>query len=132
MSYKVTHTDVEWRELLTPDQFRVLRRQGTEPSFANQFWDNHAPGMYHCAGCGHAIFTSDDKFDSGSGWPSFTRPVESGAVETHTDTQFGMTRTEVRCATCGGHLGHVFDDGPMPTRKRYCMNSAALTFEPRA
>jgi len=132
MPYAVTHTDAEWREMLTPDQFRVLRRQGTEPSFANQFWDNHAPGTYKCAGCGTTIFSSDDKFDSGSGWPSFTRPIEQGAVETHTDTQFGMTRTEVRCSTCGGHLGHVFDDGPAPTHKRYCMNSAALLFEPRA
>jgi peptide-methionine (R)-S-oxide reductase len=132
MPYTVTHTDTEWRELLTPDQFRVLRRQGTEPSFANQYWDNHAPGMYQCAGCGRDLFSSDDKFDSGTGWPSFTRPIDPYAVETHTDTQFGMTRTEVRCSRCGGHLGHVFDDGPAPTRKRYCMNSAAFTFEPRA
>jgi peptide-methionine (R)-S-oxide reductase len=132
MAYRVSHTDAEWRELLSPDQFRVLRREGTEPSFANQFWDNHAPGTYHCAGCGSKLFDSDDKFDSGTGWPSFTRPLDPGAVETHTDTQFGMTRTEVRCARCGGHLGHVFRDGPAPTHERYCMNSAALTFEPRA
>jgi peptide-methionine (R)-S-oxide reductase len=129
--YPVNHTDSEWREMLSEDQFRVLRRQGTEPSFANQYWDNHVPGTYHCAGCGQPLFSSDAKFDSGSGWPSFTAPIDPSAVETHTDTQFGMTRTEVRCSRCGGHLGHVFDDGPAPTRKRYCMNSAALTFEPR-
>jgi peptide-methionine (R)-S-oxide reductase len=131
MAYQVSHTDAEWRELLSPDQFRVLRRQGTEPSFANQFWDNHAAGVYHCAGCGQALFDSDDKFDSGTGWPSFTRPIDPKAVETHTDTQLGMTRTEVRCARCGGHLGHVFRDGPAPTHERFCMNSAALAFEPR-
>lgn len=132
MPYPVSHTDAEWREMLSPDQFRVLRRAGTEPSFANQYWDNHEPGVYHCAGCGQALFDSDDKFDSGTGWPSFTAPVAPEAVETHRDTQFGMTRTEVRCSRCGGHLGHLFDDGPAPTHKRYCMNSAAFTFEPRA
>ena len=132
MAYQVSHTDAEWRELLTPDQFRVLRRQGTEPSFGNEFWDNHAAGVYHCAGCGQPLFDSDDKFDSGTGWPSFTRSIEPRAVETHTDSQFGMTRTEVRCPRCGGHLGHLFDDGPAPARMRYCMNSASLTFEPRA
>lgn len=131
MSYRVSHTDAEWREMLTPDQFRVLRRQGTEPSFANEYWDNHADGLYHCAGCGQVLFDSDDKFDSGTGWPSFCRTVEPRAVETHTDTQFGTTRTEVRCARCGGHLGHLFNDGPAPSLMRYCMNSAALTFGPR-
>jgi peptide-methionine (R)-S-oxide reductase len=132
MAYEVSHTDAEWREMLTPDQFRVLRRAGTEPSFANDFWDNHASGVYHCAGCGRPLFDSEDKFDSGTGWPSFSRAIEPRAVETHSDTQFGMTRTEVRCARCGGHLGHLFDDGPAPTRMRFCMNSAALTFQPRA
>jgi peptide-methionine (R)-S-oxide reductase len=131
MVHAVNHTDSEWRELLSPDQFRVLRRQGTEPSFDNEFWDSHADGVYRCAGCGRALFDSETKFDSGTGWPSFTRPVDLGAVETHTDEQFGVTRTEVRCARCGGHLGHVFTDGPAPTFRRYCMNSAALTFEPR-
>jgi peptide-methionine (R)-S-oxide reductase len=131
MPYQVSHTDEEWRDMLTPDQFRVLRRAGTEPSFANEFWDNHATGIYHCAGCGRELFDSKDKFDSGTGWPSFSRSIEPRAVETHTDEQFGMTRTEVRCARCGGHLGHLFDDGPAPSRMRYCMNSAALTFEPR-
>lgn len=132
MTYEVSHTDAEWRDMLTPDQFRVLRRAGTEPSFANEFWDNHASGVYHCAGCGRPLFDSDDKFDSGTGWPSFSRSIEPRAVETHSDEQFGMTRTEVRCARCGGHLGHLFDDGPAPTRMRFCMNSAALTFQPRA
>jgi len=131
MPYEVIHTDDEWRRRLTPDQFRVLRRKGTEPSFDNAFWDNHVDGTYRCAGCGRLLFDSKDKFDSGTGWPSFTRPIEPKAVETETDTEFGMTRTEVRCARCGGHLGHVFDDGPHPTFKRYCMNSAALTFEAR-
>jgi len=131
MAYEVIHTDDEWRRRLTPDQFRVLRRKGTEPSFDNPFWDNHVDGIYRCAGCGRQLFDSKDKFDSGTGWPSFTRPIEPKAVETETDTEFGMTRTEVRCARCGGHLGHVFDDGPHPTFKRYCMNSAALTFEAR-
>ena len=132
MAYPVSHTDAEWRELLTPDQFRVLRRQGTEPSFANEYWDNHAAGVYRCAGCAQPLFDSDDKFDSGTGWPSFTRSIEPRAVETHTDSQFGMTRTEVRCSRCGGHLGRLFDDGPAPSRMRYCMNSASLAFEPRA
>lgn len=131
MAYEVTHTDAEWREMLTPEQFRVLRRAGTEPAFANEYWDNHMAGIYDCAGCGRELFDSDDKFDSGTGWPSFTRPIDEGAVETETDTQFGMTRTEVRCARCGGHLGHVFNDGPAPTHQRYCMNSGALSFEPR-
>lgn len=131
MAYEVSHTDAEWREMLTPDQFRVLRRAGTEPAFANEYWDNHAAGIYHCGACSRELFDSDDKFDSGTGWPSFTRPIDPDAVETNTDTQFGMTRAEVRCARCGSHLGHLFPDGPAPTHQRYCMNSAALTFEPR-
>jgi peptide-methionine (R)-S-oxide reductase len=131
MAYEVSHTDAEWREILTPDQFRVLRRAGTEPAFGNEYWDNHAAGIYNCGACGRELFDSDDKFESGSGWPSFTRPIDEAAVETQTDTQFGMTRTEVRCARCGSHLGHVFPDGPAPTHQRFCMNSAALTFEPR-
>jgi peptide-methionine (R)-S-oxide reductase len=131
MAYEVEHTDEEWREILTPDEFRVLRRAGTEPSFHNEYWDNHEPGAYFCRACSKLLFDSDDKFDSGTGWPSFTRPVEPDAVETQTDTTFGMRRTEVRCARCGGHLGHLFPDGPAPLGTRYCMNSLSLRFEPR-
>jgi peptide-methionine (R)-S-oxide reductase len=131
VAYEVNHTDAEWRELLTPEQFRVLRREGTEPAFANEYWDNHEAGVYSCAGCDRELFDSADKFDSGTGWPSFTRPIVPEAVETNTDTTFGMTRTGVKCARCGGHLGHRFPDGPAPTFERYCMNSAALKFEKR-
>ena len=131
MPYKVEHTDDEWRALLSSNAFRVLRRAGTEPPFNNEFWDNHAEGEYHCGGCTQLLFDSKDKFDSGTGWPSFTRPVTPEAVEVNTDTTLGMTRTEVRCSWCGGHLGHLFDDGPPPLYTRYCMNSASLTFQPR-
>lgn len=128
MTYEIEHTDEEWRRLLAPDAFRILRRGGTEPAFGNALWDNHADGTYLCGGCGRPVFASADKYDSGSGWPSFTRPIDQGAVETHVDTQFGVTRTEVRCARCGGHLGHLFADGPAPAGTRYCMNSGALRF----
>lgn len=131
MAYEVTHTDEEWRALLTPDQFRVLRRAGTEPSFHNDYWDDHTAGLYRCRACGRSLFDSADKFDSGTGWPSFTRPIEPAAVETRTDKEFGMTRTEVRCSRCGSHLGHLFNDGPKPLGTRYCMNSASLLLEPR-
>jgi peptide-methionine (R)-S-oxide reductase len=131
VAYEVTHTDEEWRVLLTPDRFRVLRRAGTEPSFDNEYWDNHAAGLYRCGACGRSLFDSADKFDSGTGWPSFTKPVEPRAVETRVDKEFGMTRTEVRCSRCGSHLGHLFNDGPKPLGTRYCMNSASLAFEPR-
>jgi peptide-methionine (R)-S-oxide reductase len=131
MSYEIEHTDDEWRGILSPNAFRILRRAGTEPAFNNEYWDNHADGFYDCGGCDRRLFDSADKFDSGTGWPSFTRPIESEAVETHVDSGFGMARTEVRCARCGGHLGHVFDDGPPPLGTRYCMNSGALAFKPR-
>ena len=124
-------TDADWREKLTPAQYHVLREHGTERAFTGEYDANKAAGLYHCAGCGQPLFTSDTKYDSGSGWPSFYAPVEEEAVAEIRDTSHGMTRTEIRCARCEGHLGHVFPDGPAPTGLRYCMNSAALDFEPR-
>jgi peptide-methionine (R)-S-oxide reductase len=128
---KVTKTDAEWRAELTPMQYEVLRRHGTERAFTGELWDNHAAGTYVCAGCGQPLFASDAKFESGTGWPSFTRPIDPGAVSEHDDRKFFMRRTEVRCARCDGHLGHVFPDGPRDAGGlRYCMNSAAMGFEP--
>lgn len=125
-SDKMNKTDGEWRAALTREQYEVLRGKGTERAFTGAFWDAHDDAMYTCAGCGAELFSSDTKFDSGTGWPSFTSPAAAGAVEAEVDRSHGMTRTEVHCRRCGGHLGHVFVDGPGPTGQRYCINSASL------
>jgi peptide-methionine (R)-S-oxide reductase len=129
MNGKIEKSAEEWKKTLTPEQYHVLREKGTERPFTGEYADAHDDGIYGCAGCGNPLFSSDTKYESGSGWPSFYQPVATGAVETETDRKLGMTRTEVLCARCGGHLGHVFPDGPEPTRLRYCMNSAALKLE---
>ena len=130
MADKVQMSDAEWRARLSPQQYRVLRQAGTEPAFTGEYEKNKAAGMYACAGCGAPLFASDTKYESGSGWPSYTAPVDPDAVAEHSDTAHGMLRTEVRCAQCEGHLGHVFPDGPGPEGLRYCINSAALDFKP--
>ena len=126
MTTKITKSDIDWRSELTPEQYHVLREKGTERAFTGEYWNEHRPGVYRCAGCGNELFTSDTKFESGTGWPSFYQPARSDAVDEDKDRSFFMTRTEVLCASCGGHLGHVFPDGPRPTGLRYCINSAAL------
>ena len=131
MASKVTKSDAEWREQLTPEQYAVLRQKGTERPFTGEYVNARADGVYRCAGCGEELFSSETKFDSGSGWPSFTSPAGDESVATERDTSHFMVRTEVLCNRCGGHLGHVFDDGPAPTGLRYCINSAALELDER-
>jgi peptide-methionine (R)-S-oxide reductase len=130
MADKVDKTDEQWRSELTPEQYQVLRQKGTERAFTGAHWDAHDEALYKCAGCGTPLFRSDEKFDSGTGWPSFCAPAGPEAVGTETDRSHGMTRTEVHCARCGGHLGHLFEDGPAPTGLRYCINSVSLKKDP--
>ncbi|TND08639.1 MAG: peptide-methionine (R)-S-oxide reductase [Bacteroidetes bacterium] len=126
---KIVKTDEEWKKILTPEQYRILRQKGTEYAFSGQYWNSEEKGIYRCAGCNNILFVSEQKFESGCGWPSFSMPFDSTTCDYHEDNTYGMTRTEVTCKACGGHLGHVFNDGPPPTGQRYCINSGSLKFE---
>jgi peptide-methionine (R)-S-oxide reductase len=126
---KIKKSEEEWKNELTPEQYRILREKGTERAFTGEYWDNHEDGLYLCAGCGEALFDSQTKFDSGTGWPSYYASLNNQSIEEQRDISFGMIRTEVHCAKCGGHLGHLFHDGPKPTGMRYCINSGSLKFK---